>query len=414
MGAQRIIPGTSGGEGGIMTFVRSRLVWILTALCGLVLSALVVPAIAHAQIAGNPQAPAAPAGPTGSVYVPVAPVRLLDTRVGLGAPVGVVGSHQSVTLRVVGGVVPASVTAVAGNVTVTEPRAAGWVSVGPAPTSSSSNLNFVVGQTVPNLVVSQVSGAGTISLYNGSPGTVPLVADRQGYEVPAPLMVSTAALQDGVAGLPYTQQLVAMGGAEPYSWTGSGLPSGLSVSSDGVVSGTPTGSGSSQVSVTVTDGGSRTATATYGLAVPESLPAGCIGQACAQLTPDGQTVQIPATRVGAVIRDGSSNVVQLRLAGAPPSVGQVLVVAPTADTPPGLIVVADAVTDNGDGTSTVDVSPAAPADAYAQGTVKAIGTVAVASAATTRTAKAAPLSAADKAKAARASATAKAAGVTGT
>src|SRR2546421_13097175 len=117
----------------------------------------------------------------GSVYVPVAPVRLLDTRVGLGAPVGVVGSHQSVTLRVVGGVVPASVTAVAVNVTVTEPRAAGWVSVGPAPTSSSSNLNFVVGQTVPNLVVSQVSGAGTISLYNGSPGTVHLVADLQGY-----------------------------------------------------------------------------------------------------------------------------------------------------------------------------------------------------------------------------------------
>src|SRR2546430_10578017 len=94
---------------------------------------------------------------------------------------GAVCRSQSVTLRVVGGVVPASVTAVAVNVTVTEPRAAGWVSVGPAPTSSSSNLRSEEHtselQSQSNLVCRLLLE----KKNNGSPGTVHLVADLQGY-----------------------------------------------------------------------------------------------------------------------------------------------------------------------------------------------------------------------------------------
>ena len=44
-----------------------------------------------------------------------------------------------------------------------------------------SNLNFTAGQTVPNLVIVPVGADGKIRLYNGSPGTVQLIADIAGY-----------------------------------------------------------------------------------------------------------------------------------------------------------------------------------------------------------------------------------------
>jgi len=45
----------------------------------------------------------------------------------------------------------------------------------------TSNLNFQAGQNIPNLVVVPVGADGKIQLYNGSPGTVQLVADVTGY-----------------------------------------------------------------------------------------------------------------------------------------------------------------------------------------------------------------------------------------
>ncbi|MGI8761621.1 MAG: carboxypeptidase regulatory-like domain-containing protein [Jatrophihabitantaceae bacterium] len=51
---------------------------------------------------------------------------------------------------------------------------------------TASNLNFVQGQTVPNLVVAPVGAGGVVDLYNGSAGTVQLVADVSGYFVGTP------------------------------------------------------------------------------------------------------------------------------------------------------------------------------------------------------------------------------------
>ena len=48
---------------------------------------------------------------------------------------------------------------------------------------TASNLNFVPGQTVPNLVVVPVGANGKVDLYNGSGGTVQLVADVEGYDL---------------------------------------------------------------------------------------------------------------------------------------------------------------------------------------------------------------------------------------
>ena len=187
--------------------------------------------------------------------------------------------------------------------------------------------------------------------------------------------VTTTGLNDGVAGLAFLQQVTASGGLAPYTFTAAGLPNGLTMSPHGVISGTPTATGTAPVTLTVTDANSTTGSAMLPLAVTQSLPASCINQACALLTPDGQTAQISAAQTGGIIRDPTTGLAtQATLIGLTPTTGQVLVFAPSNAISSGLIAVADTITPNGDGTTTVTLTPAGPADAYADGTLKTIGT----------------------------------------
>jgi hypothetical protein len=82
-----------------------------------------------------------------------------------------------------GGVPTTGVSAVVLNVTVTNTDAPGYITVYPDGVSPplASNLNFVAGQTVPNLVVAPVGADGNVDFYNGSTSTVQLVADVSGY-----------------------------------------------------------------------------------------------------------------------------------------------------------------------------------------------------------------------------------------
>jgi predicted extracellular nuclease len=57
--------------------------------------------------------------------------------------------------------------------------------------------------------------------------------------------------------------LSASGGTPPYTWSASGLPAGIAISSDGVVTGTPTAAGTSSVTVTATDSGGASGSATF-------------------------------------------------------------------------------------------------------------------------------------------------------
>ncbi len=78
------------------------------------------------------------------------------------------------------------------------------------------------------------------------------------------ISVTTASLAQGTMGITYSQTLAASGGALPYTWsiaTGS-LPAGLTLSA-GVISGTPTATGTSSFTVQVAD--------TYGCATTRSL-----------------------------------------------------------------------------------------------------------------------------------------------
>jgi hypothetical protein len=122
-------------------------------------------------------------------YVPVPPRRILDTREGLGAPAGVVGTGGEIELQIAAvGSVPAGsgVAAVVLNVTATEAVQAGYVSVYPSgtrrPTVSDLNLE-TIGQTVANLVTVRVGVNGKVTLFTS--GGTHLIADIAGYYVPA-------------------------------------------------------------------------------------------------------------------------------------------------------------------------------------------------------------------------------------
>src|SRR5579875_571055 len=84
------------------------------------------------------------------------------------------------------------------------------------------------------------------------------------------LQITTGSLPGGTAGTGYpSTTLAATGGDGHYTWSASGLPAGLSLSSGGVLSGTPTAAGTFAVTVTVKDGESpaMTASATYSVII---------------------------------------------------------------------------------------------------------------------------------------------------
>ena len=121
----------------------------------------------------------------GADYTPISPDRILDTRVGTGtgkiAPVAARGK-LTLSIPTVDGVPAADMSAVVMNVTVTSPTKSGNLTVYPGTGSAPtvSNLNFSVGETVPNLVTVQVSD-GQVTFANNSSGTVGVVADLEGF-----------------------------------------------------------------------------------------------------------------------------------------------------------------------------------------------------------------------------------------
>jgi hypothetical protein len=120
----------------------------------------------------------------GSDYTAYGPTRVLDTRYGTGAPKAPVKARSITQVKFAGnGGIPADVTAVVLNVTVTEPTAAGDIIVygDGSPRPGTSNVNFVKGQTVPNQVIAPVGADGKVDFYNASTGSTDLIADVAGY-----------------------------------------------------------------------------------------------------------------------------------------------------------------------------------------------------------------------------------------
>jgi hypothetical protein len=122
----------------------------------------------------------------GAIFVPLDPVRILDTRIGLGTAGGStapLGPGGALDLQVTGaGGVPDGAAAVVMNVTSDQATAPSYLTIWPAGTTRPvvSNLNFAPGAPVPNLVTVKLGSGGKVSIFNFA-GTTHVLADVAGY-----------------------------------------------------------------------------------------------------------------------------------------------------------------------------------------------------------------------------------------
>ncbi len=109
-------------------------------------------------------------------------------------------------------------------------------------------------------------------------------------EKPGTLEITTPSLPNGGVGTAYNASLAAMGGKTPYTWTTTSTIPGLTLSSAGVLSGTPTTAGDYILEAKVTDSAAtpKTATKSYTISIAAQgvlqitttgLPDGMVGTA---------------------------------------------------------------------------------------------------------------------------------------
>jgi hypothetical protein len=203
-------------------------------------------------------------------FTGVAPTRVLDTRNAIGAPTAKLGAGATLTLTVPG--LPAGATAVALNVTATSPTAASYLTVYPngglRPTASS--LNFVAGQTIPNMVLVNLGPGNTVRFYNAA-GSVNVIADLVGYH--------RAGTGAGLTGTAPTRVLdtrnaigaptAKVGPGATLTLTVPGLPAGATAVALNV---TATGATASSYLTVYPDGGSRPTASSLNFVAGKTIP----------------------------------------------------------------------------------------------------------------------------------------------
>src|SRR5580658_1005771 len=149
---------------------------------------------------------------------------------------------------------------------------ASWVTI-PAAQPSSNSLSYLVAANTGSARSSTIQvfeppfvAPATFTVNQQAPGGLSITSPPPG-ELPAAIV--------GVAYTPLT--FMASGGAgPPYTWSQTGLPAStnLSLSSEGVLSGTPANGsqGPYTLTVTVTDSGNNTQTGTYQLNIDPPPP----------------------------------------------------------------------------------------------------------------------------------------------
>lgn len=116
-------------------------------------------------------------------FRPIAPTRILDTRNGTGAPPGAIGQGRELVFDIDDvASVPDDAEAVLMNVTATGSTTAGYLSIWPGGMTRPvvSSLNFLAGQTVPNLVLVPIGADGTVRVFTLA-ASAHVVADLAGY-----------------------------------------------------------------------------------------------------------------------------------------------------------------------------------------------------------------------------------------
>jgi outer membrane autotransporter protein len=111
---------------------------------------------------------------------------------------------------------------------------------------------------------------------------------------PATVVLTPATLPSGTVGTAHSQSLSSSGGIAPYTYAiaSGALPPGISFSSAGVFSGTPTTAGSYTAVVRSTDDAGYNATQSYSIVIADAVPVAVDDSAT---TPSQQPVTIPVT-----------------------------------------------------------------------------------------------------------------------
>jgi hypothetical protein len=178
-----------------------------------------------------------------------------------GLPSGTVGTPYSATLSASGGTLPYTWAITAGLLpSGLSLSSSGAITGTPSTTGSYSFTVQVTDSTTPT----PQRATAALSITVGS-STVE----------PSQLVVTTNALPSGTYGASYSATLSASGGTPPYTWaiTAGLLPSSLSLSSSGGITGIPSSTGSSNFTVQVTDSTTPTAqTATKALSISVVVP----------------------------------------------------------------------------------------------------------------------------------------------
>lgn len=140
-----------------------------------------------------------------------------------------------------------------------------------------SGLSFNIGS---GTLSGTPTSAGTVSFSitgsdsTGGAGSAP-VTHSYTLTVAAPtLALSPGTLANAIQGSAYNQTLSTSGGSAPYSYavtTGS-MPSGLTLSNAGVLSGTPTATGGSTFTITATDAHGFTTSRSYSILTNPAVP----------------------------------------------------------------------------------------------------------------------------------------------
>jgi large repetitive protein len=205
------------------------------------------------------------------------------------------------------------------------------------------------------------SGTGAISGTPTKSGTFPVsvqVTDQDNQnasrsfsvEIAAQVSITTATVGPMVVGTPVSTPLAAAGGKAPYSWSvqSGSLPAGISISAEGVLSGTPTATGDSNFTLQVRDANNTAASKSFAVRVvtpvvltTQTIPAAPFGAAYSTSftatggtppyswsivsgsLPAGLTLSSTGTLSGSTTASGTSNfTVQVADAGATPQTVQ--------------------------------------------------------------------------------------------
>lgn len=138
-------------------------------------------AVATLALAGGTGAAHADPAVAGT-FNTLTPTRVLDTRYGTGAPTGRLASHATLTFDAAAGL-SGPVGSVTLTITAVNPALGGWLSAFPAgaPLPVASTVNFPTKVTAVNTTIVPVGTGGRVSIYNGSPGPVDVLADLTGW-----------------------------------------------------------------------------------------------------------------------------------------------------------------------------------------------------------------------------------------